>query len=110
MPQNLVGAEVVPQTGKSVEAAKLLQDHGFKVLHVGKTSVSVQGSEAVWQKHFSVAFESCSKQLHHPAIGPAVSYRRPIHEPISIPPGLEEWIESVAFVEPPEFFGPVGQP
>src|SRR5262245_29438329 len=84
MQQETIGAEVVPQPGKAVEAAKSLQKLGFKVLHVGNTSVSVQAPESVWRDNFSVTFESRSKPRHPPSQGDAVSYRRPVQDPVPI--------------------------
>jgi hypothetical protein len=104
MPQTMIGAEVVPQAGKAVEAAKALQKLGFKVLHIGNTSVSVQGRESDWRDNFSVTFESRSKQQHSVSKADAASYRRPVQDPVPVPVGLSELIASVAFVEPPEFF------
>src|SRR5262245_42507359 len=104
MPKDMIGAEVVPQSGKAVEVAKAFQKLGFKVLHVGKTSISVQGPESVWRENFPVKFESRSKAQHPASGGAAVSYRWPAHDPVQVPAGLGELIASVAFVEPPEFF------
>ena len=104
MPQDMIGAEVVPQSGKAVEAAKALQKLGFKVLHIGTTSVSVQGPEPLWQKNFPVTFESQSKSQHPHAKSGATPFRRPVQDPVPIPIGLSELIAAVAFAEPPEFF------
>src|SRR5262245_28079048 len=103
MTQHIIGAEVVPKPGKSVEAAKALQHLGFKVLHIGKTSVSVQGSESLWREKFSVKFETRSKQQFPPSKGSPKSYQRPVQDPVPVPVGLSELIASVAFNEPPEF-------
>lgn len=103
MPRPMIGAEVVPQPGKAVEVAKALQKLGLKVLHIGHTSVSVQGLEAVWRDIFPVSFEAASKS-QHPLAGAEVAYRRPTQDPVLVPTGLAELIAAVAFVEPPEFF------
>jgi hypothetical protein len=104
MSRDMIGAEIVPQSGKSVEAAKALQNLGFKVLHVANTSVSVQGSESVWRQNFPVTFQSHRKSQLPLSKGDPVSYQRPEQDPVPIPAGLNELIVSVAFVEPPEFF------
>lgn len=104
MPPDLIGAEVVPRSEKAVEAAKALQKLGFKVLHAGGTSVSVQGPQSLWQEHFRVTFETRSKQQHPFKKGGATSYQRPVEDPVPIPSELSELISAVAFVEPPEFF------
>ncbi len=103
MPQDNIGAEVVPQPGKAVEAAIALQKLGFRVLHVGNTSVSVQGPESFWREHFSVTFESRSKPQHPFSQQGTATYRRPVQDAVPVPVGLSELVSSVAFVEPPEF-------
>jgi hypothetical protein len=102
MSKDLIGAEVVPQRGKAVAAANAFQKLGFKVLHIGKTSVSVQGSESLWRENFPVTFELRSKQQYPLSKGSKVSYKRPAQDPVPVPVGLSELIASVAFVEPPE--------
>lgn len=104
MPHNMIGAEVVPLSGKSNEAAAMLQKLGFKVLHIGNTSVSVQGQKSLWKKHFSVSFESKSKQQHSFSPQGKVTYPVPKQDSVTIPADLKELITSVAFVVPPEFF------
>jgi hypothetical protein len=104
MPRDVIGAEIVPVPGKAIESAKALQKLGFKVLHLGNTSVSVEGPEAIWQQNFPVTFEVRTKRPHANSAGQEVSYRRPLQDPVPIPVGLHELIASVAFVEPPEFF------
>lgn len=103
MAHHQIGAEVVPLPGRAVEAAKALQKLGLKVLHVGNTSVSVQGPESVWRENFPVTFAPASKsQL--PLPGGAAPYPRPTQDPVPVPVGLAELISAVAFVEPPEYF------
>ena len=104
MPKDMIGAEVIPQPGKSVEAAKGLQDLGFKVLHIGKTSISVQGSPSLWEETFSITLETRSKSTRSSSGSKDVPYRWPLEDPVPIPIPLKELITSVAFVEPPEFF------
>ena len=104
MPQDMIGAEVIPQSGKAVQAAKALQKLGFKVLHVGNTSVSVQAPEAVWRDHFPVTFEPRTKPRHPSSGGEPAAYQRPVQDPVPVPTGLGELIAAVAFAEPPEFF------
>ena len=104
MPQQMIGAEVVPQPGKGVEAAKALQKLGFQVLHLGKTSISVQGTEAVWRDNFPVTFETRSKKQHPLPQAGAASYQQPTQDPVRVPAGLSELIAEVAFAVPPEFF------
>jgi len=104
MSQVIIGAEIVPLPRKAAECAKALQKLGLKVLHIADTSISVQGLETVWRENFRVAFESKSKQQHPSSGGDPVPYRRPLSASIPVPVGLSELIESVHFVEPPEFF------
>ena len=103
MSQFLIGAEVVSQPDKTVEAAKALQKLGFKVLHIANTSISVQAPESVWLENFSVTFESHAKPPQSLPQGGS-SYRRPVQDPVPVPVGLRELIAAVAFVEPPRFF------
>jgi hypothetical protein len=103
MAADAIGAEVVPQPGKAVEAAKALQKLGFRVLHVGRTSVSVDGPEALWKAHFPVTFASRAEPPG-PGGGRPGSYRRPVQDPVPVPAGLGELVAAVAFAVPPELF------
>ena len=99
-----IPAEVMPVPGKSNAAALALQRLGFRVLHIGLT-ISVEGSESLWNSVFGVSFETRKKRVV-PEIeeGGDVTYRRAIAENLKIPADLEHSIADVAFMEPPEFY------
>jgi hypothetical protein len=99
-PYDAIEAEVVPQVGKTAEAAKTMERLGFRVLHVANTSVSVQGSSAQWEQAFNVQFETRTK-MRHPTS--EISYSAPLAA-VKVPVGLSEIIAAVEFAEPPQFF------
>ncbi|MDA4848625.1 hypothetical protein [Hoeflea poritis] len=100
----LVSAEITPQASKSEQAARQLQQSGFRVLSIGET-ISVDGSPALWTSRFGVQFETTGEEAA-PGSFPGGSEPRqvPIESTLSIPQDLESFIKGVSFVAPPEFF------
>src|SRR5262245_54970977 len=103
MSEQLISAEIEPQPSQSTCAAQALQRLGFRVLHIGRT-ISVQGPQQLWESTFPVSFAEHRKtdasEIEH-----EVSFPRPQADTIPVPVTLQALIASVAFVEPPEWFG-----
>jgi hypothetical protein len=103
MPENIISAEVEPRERLGRQAAASLQQLGFRVLHIGPT-ISVQAAQSLWEKTFSVTFESFSKTTVGGLQSTRVSYQKPVSDTVPIPEPLQPFIASVSFVVPPEFF------
>lgn len=95
-----VAAEVECHPGRRVDAARALQERGFRVLDVGAT-VSVQGPPSLWTSTFGVSFDRDSRTVTEGITG---TYLRPASGEVEVPEELRDLIAEVLFVEPPEFF------
>jgi hypothetical protein len=98
----VVSAEVTAAAGREREAALRLQQAGFRVRHVGSTSISVEAPAPLWEKTFGITLV----ERRAPA-GKGLPGQRHYHEPtgpLAIPAALSELITDVAFVRPPELF------
>lgn len=101
MAEEEVAAEVVPiDPQRTGQAAKALQQRGFRVLHVGG-SVSVTGSRARWESVFGVSFTPSTKTVQ-PETGREATYLRAEAGSLRVPPDLADLVADVAFAEPPE--------
>jgi hypothetical protein len=103
MSEQLISAEIEPRPNEATRAAQALQRLGFRVLHIGPT-ISVQGPQRLWESTFSVSFKQERKKVSS-EIDSEVSFPRPQTDLIPVPLALQDLIASVAFVEPPEWFG-----
>lgn len=103
MQVNSVPAEIMLVQGNADAAALLLQNLGFRILHIGAT-ISVEGPETLWESVFNVSFVTRKKQVSPGIEGRDASYRKAITDRLEIPLKLRQYISGVAFVEPPEFF------
>jgi len=104
MEEIAISAEIEPQPDRAQAAAKALQEHGFRILHIGQT-ISVEGSESVWRSTFHVVFASRRKTtIPEVAEAGEVSYLAPVKKTLAIPVQLRELVASVSFIEPPELF------
>lgn len=103
MRDELIAAEVEPISGKALQAARTLEQEGFRVLHVG-TTISVEATESLWRSTFGCNFETVTKTVFRET-GQTATYRRLANHDVGIPEALRTVIRSVAIVEPPEFFG-----
>jgi hypothetical protein len=102
MAANIISGEITPCANQAARAAKKLQQIGFRVLHIGPT-ISVQGAQRLWEAAFSIRFHLERKQTSAD-IGAESAYPRPDHDPVAIPKQFQGLIESIAIVEPPEWF------
>lgn len=102
MPEEEIAAEVVPtDPQRAGQAAKALQQKGFRVLHVGG-SVSVTGLRSQWESVFGVSFTPSTKTVH-PEAGREATYLRAEAGSLRVPADLADLVADVAFAEPPEF-------
>ena len=88
-----ISAEVETRPSRSREAARALQERGFRVLRAGGT-LSVDAPDALWSRVFSVEFvrgEAESRAVARPGS-------------LCVPAELDELIENVWLQEPPELF------
>lgn len=96
-----IAAEVVPtDPQRARQAAKALQQKGFRVLHVGG-SISVTGPRERWESVFDVSFVAGTKTVQG-ELGREASYVRAEPTSVQIPADLTDLVAGVAFAEPPE--------
>ncbi len=98
-----VSAEVVPASDRATDAARVLEQLGLRVLHIGPT-ISVQGPASLWTSIFNVSFERRAKPRMRGVEGGEVSYLEAQTEYMQVPAELQEVVREVTFMEPPEFF------
>ena len=103
MQENVVAAEVIPVPNQAQQAALAMQRLGLRVLHIGPT-ISVQGPQLLWESTFNVTFEARQKTIVAEVAGGTVTYQKALTETMRTPPELQNLIEDVVFVEPPEFY------
>lgn len=101
--QDLISAEVVPASNRAIDAARALEQLGFRILHIGPT-ISVQGPASLWASTFNVSFERKTKRRLREIEGSEVSYLAARTEQMQIPAELHDVVREVMFMEPPEFF------
>lgn len=101
MAERAIAAEVAPiDSAHAGQAARALQQRGFRVLHVGG-SISVEAPRAAWHDTFGVVFATRTKTVQ-PEIDRDVSYPRADPSTLRVPSELADLIADVAFVEPPD--------
>lgn len=101
MADEKIAAEVVPtDPQRAGQAAKALQQKGFRVLHIGG-SISVTGPRERWESVFGVSFVSGTKTVQA-ELGREANYLRPEPTSVRVPADLTDLVADVAFAEPPE--------
>ena len=60
-----------PPGGRGTETARVLQELGFKVRHIGTFSISVEASRSLWEKSFNTKVTKRTQPISttHPEIG-----------------------------------------
>lgn len=96
-------AEVSPAPNRGHQCALALQREGFRVLHVG-TTISVQGPKRLWATVFNVSFKPQTKKLLAEVEQAVTTFDKALTDEMRIPQGLQDLIEDVSFVEPPELY------
>lgn len=104
MADNKISAEIKPKPNQANQAALVLQRLGFHILHIGPT-ISVQSPQSAWESTFNVSFEP-QKKIVVAGLekGGEITYQRAIIDNMRIPPELQDLIDDVMFMEPPELF------
>jgi hypothetical protein len=105
MHEDVISAEIEPASNQAQQAARALQQLGFRVLHIGLT-ISVQAPRALWEQTFGVSFETRRKTTISGVEDSEVIYYKPTTDVVSIPATFRDIIAGVYFVEPPEFHSP----
>ena len=77
MQVNSVQAEIILVQDNANAAALVLQNLGFRILHIG-TTISVEGPETLWESVFNVSFVTRKKQILPGIEGGDASYRKAI--------------------------------
>jgi len=95
----LVSAEIETAAGQERRAAALLQQLGFRILHIGRT-ISVSAPAELWTGTFGVSFTPVSTET---APGRTASWQRADTD-AAIPDGLRGLVTGVHFVVPPEWY------
>jgi hypothetical protein len=103
MSENMISAEIQPLPSQAQQAAKALQNLGFRILHIGPT-ISVQAPRQLWESTFNVSFVPHRKTVMPEIERGEVAYQRAVTENLRIPVQLQNVIAEVMFVEPPEFY------
>lgn len=103
MSENMISAEIQPLPSQAQQAAKALQNIGFRILHIGPT-ISVQAPRQLWESTFNVSFVPQRKTVMPEIERSDATYQRAVTENMRIPAQLQNVIAEVMFVEPPEFY------
>jgi len=98
----IIPAEIKPLPKQRVRAARGLQDLGFRILQIG-TTISVDGPKALWESTFNVSFEARKKTIIEEA-EEEITWHKAVVDDMRIPTELQEFVDEVLFVEPPEFY------
>lgn len=98
--------EFRPAQGQRVHAAKVLQDLGFRVRHIGTYSISGEGPRELWEKTFGTKVERKTQKLSeaHPELGERVFLSHVAGASFQIPESLAGLIERAYPQLPPTFF------
>ncbi|MGI8574764.1 MAG: hypothetical protein ACR2MA_05350 [Egibacteraceae bacterium] len=109
MTDDVIAAEVEPSAAeRAPEAARALQSLGFRVLHVGLT-ISVQASRQQWEDTFRVAFTRREAPVMR-ELDSRASHQEAASDTVVIPEPLHGLVAGIAFIRPPELFGPTTGP
>lgn len=102
-PENI--ENFVPQGGEVKKAAKILQDWGFRILHVGVFSVSGEASKKLWEKMFNTKIEKVVAPINNnfPERGEKIFLSNVEGAPFEIPEELSELVERAYPQKPPTF-------
>ena len=84
-----------PPGGRGVEAARVLQELGFKVRHIGTFSISVEVSRSLWEKTFNTKVAKRTQPISttHPEIGGVEYWSHVADTKFEIPRTLQSLVE-----------------
>lgn len=102
-PENI--ENFVPQGGKAKKAAKILEDWGFRILHVGVFSVSGEASKEQWEKTFNTDIKKVVAPINNnfPERGERAFLSNVEGVPFEIPEPLSDLVERAYPQKPPTF-------
>lgn len=98
-----IAAEVTAQPGRAEEAARRLQQLGFRIHHVGIT-ISVEAPEELWKKVFGMTFRRRRRRRVAALKASEATVKEPTRAAVTVPEALRDVIVDVAFVRPPELY------
>ncbi len=99
----VISAEIVPVSGNKQAAARALQRRGFRVLRLDDT-ISVDAPRSLWTSTFGVAFQPEKRTLLREVSDSTTIYLKAKEGTVLISPELQNVVEEVIFVEPPELY------
>ena len=96
----------VPKAGTTQKAAKMLQDIGFRILHIGTFSVSGEAPKDLWESTFGTEVKKDSTPVSdaYPELGERTFLSHVAGIPFEIPDKLKDIVERVYPQKPPTFF------
>ncbi len=96
----------IPKAGAAQKAARILQDMGFRIFHIGTFSVSGEAPKDLWESTFGteVKKESTLVSDAHPEIGERTFLSHVAGIPFEIPDKLTDLVERAYPQKPPTFF------
>ena len=95
-----------PPGGRGMEAARVLQELGFKIRHIGTFSISVEASRSLWEKTFNTKLAKRTQPIStsHPEIGGVEYWSHVPDTKFEIPRTLQGLIERAYPQRPPIIF------
>lgn len=103
-PENI--EDFVPEGGTAQKAAKILQDLGFRILHVGVFSVSGEAPKELWESTFNTEVKKVTVPVHDnfPGRGERTFLSHVAGTPFKVPDDLADLVERAYPQKPPNFF------
>ncbi len=102
MSGDMVSAEIAVKPGRSVDAARALQERGFRILRTGDP-ISVQAPSALFSRVFGVSFERATRARPAEA-GGEQELLRAVPGTLRIPQPLKHLVSEVLIQEPPDLY------
>jgi hypothetical protein len=95
-----------PPAGRGMETARVLQELGFKVRHIGTFSISVEASRSLWEKTFNTKVEKRTQPISttHPEIGEVEYWSHLADTKFESPRTLQGLVERAYPQRPPIIF------
>lgn len=98
--------DFTPPPSNGAKAAKILENLGFKIRHIGTYSISAEGPRPLWEKVFRTKVERQTQSLSevHPEMGAIEYFSHVADTPFEIPEDLGGLVERAYPQRPPIFF------
>ena len=92
-----------PPGGRGTETARVLQELGFKVRHIGTFSISVEASRSLWEKSFNTKVTKRTQPISttHPEIGSVEYWFHVADTKFEIPRPLQGLVDRAYPQRPP---------